>query len=290
MNDVLLRIIWKKASHICDMRYCLPVSLPCWYCSFAKLCPTLWDPMNCSTPGFPVLYLLPKLAQTHVHWVGDAIQPSHPVAPFSPCPQSRPASWSYSLSQLFVSAGQSIGVSASALSMSNQCWFPLGLTGLISLLFPQWTLNFGREGLCPHFWLTEWFLTECGIHEIRYSLERCTPVPRLRKRLRPPCRQYRIWSLSRTTMFLSASSTVAPQSLWSPRSLKPIWVSPASPREEPTSRRPSSSTSWYACCFPNLLGSPIWGPPALLLELHQNHLAFFIKTRVPNSAILGYGR
>ena len=45
---------------------------------------TLCDPVDCSTPGFPVLQHLPELAQTHVHWVGDAIQPSHPLASPSP--------------------------------------------------------------------------------------------------------------------------------------------------------------------------------------------------------------
>ena len=53
-------------------------------CSVAKLCPTLCDPMNCSMPGFPDLYYLPEFAQTHVHWVGDAIQPSHPLPSPSP--------------------------------------------------------------------------------------------------------------------------------------------------------------------------------------------------------------
>ena len=47
-------------------------------------CPTLCDPMDCSTPGFPVLHKLPELAQTHVHRVGDAIQPSHPLLSPSP--------------------------------------------------------------------------------------------------------------------------------------------------------------------------------------------------------------
>ena len=46
--------------------------------------PTLCDPMNCSTPGFPVLHHLPEFAQTHVHWVSDAIQPSHPLSSPSP--------------------------------------------------------------------------------------------------------------------------------------------------------------------------------------------------------------
>ena len=49
-------------------------------CSVAKSCPTLWNPMDCSTPGFPVLHHLPEFAQTHVDWVGDAIQQSHPLS------------------------------------------------------------------------------------------------------------------------------------------------------------------------------------------------------------------
>ena len=46
--------------------------------------PTLWDPMNCSTPGLPVYHQLPEFIQTHVHRVGDAIQPSHPLSSPSP--------------------------------------------------------------------------------------------------------------------------------------------------------------------------------------------------------------
>ena len=49
-----------------------------------QLCPTLCDPMDCSTPGFPVHHQLPELTQTHVHCVGDAIQPSHPLSSPSP--------------------------------------------------------------------------------------------------------------------------------------------------------------------------------------------------------------
>ena len=51
--------------------------------SVAKSCPTLCDPMDCSKPGFPVLHYLSEFAQTHVHWVGDAIQPSPPLSPSS---------------------------------------------------------------------------------------------------------------------------------------------------------------------------------------------------------------
>ena len=56
----------------------------CGCCSVAKPCPTLCDPMNCSIPGFPVLKYLLEFVQTHVLWVGDAIQPSHLLSPASP--------------------------------------------------------------------------------------------------------------------------------------------------------------------------------------------------------------
>ena len=52
--------------------------------SVAQSCPTLWDPMNRSTPGLPVHHQFPESIQTHVHRVGDAIQPSHPLSSTSP--------------------------------------------------------------------------------------------------------------------------------------------------------------------------------------------------------------
>ena len=54
------------------------------FSSVAQSCPTLCDPMNCSTPGFPVHHKLPEFTQTHVHLVSDAIQPSHPLSSPSP--------------------------------------------------------------------------------------------------------------------------------------------------------------------------------------------------------------
>ena len=52
----------------------------CQFSSVAHLYPTLCDPMDCSTPGLPVHHQLPEFTQTHVHWVSDAIQPSHPLS------------------------------------------------------------------------------------------------------------------------------------------------------------------------------------------------------------------
>ena len=54
------------------------------FTSVAQLCPTLCDPIDYSMPGFPVHHQLPELTQTHVHWVSDAIQPSHPLSSPSP--------------------------------------------------------------------------------------------------------------------------------------------------------------------------------------------------------------
>ena len=53
--------------------------------SVAQPCPTLCNPMDCSMPGFPVHHCLPEFTQIHVHWVGDSIQPPHPLQPSSPC-------------------------------------------------------------------------------------------------------------------------------------------------------------------------------------------------------------
>ena len=54
------------------------------FSSVTQLCPTLCDPIDCSTPGFPVYHQCLELAQTHIHWVSDTIQPPHPLS--SPCP------------------------------------------------------------------------------------------------------------------------------------------------------------------------------------------------------------
>ena len=105
------------------------------FSSVAQLCLTVW-PHGLQHARFPYHQLL-ELTQTHVHGVGDAIQPSHLL--LSPSPPafnlSLQSSGSFPVSQIFTSGGQSIGVSASAsvLPMNTQDWFPLGSTGWISL-------------------------------------------------------------------------------------------------------------------------------------------------------------
>ena len=61
------------------------------FSSVAQLCPTLCNPMYCSMPGLPVHHQLREFTQTHVHWVGDAIQPSHPLSSLSPPPSIFPS-------------------------------------------------------------------------------------------------------------------------------------------------------------------------------------------------------
>ena len=69
-----------------------PIASNIQFSSVTQLCPTLCDPMNCNTPGLPVHHQLPESTQTHVHRVGDAIQPSHPLSsPLASCPSIPPS-------------------------------------------------------------------------------------------------------------------------------------------------------------------------------------------------------
>ena len=111
--------------------------LSLWYkccCSVAQSCPTVCDPMDCSTQGFPCPSSTPRVYSDSYplnQWCHPTISSS--VVPFSSCLQSFPESGSFPMSQLFTSGGQSIGASASVLPMNIQDWFPVGLTGLIFL-------------------------------------------------------------------------------------------------------------------------------------------------------------
>ena len=71
------------------------------FSSVAQSCPTLCDPMNCSTQGLPVHHQLPEFTQTHIHRVGDAIQPSHPLSSPSPPAPNPSQHQSFPMSQLF---------------------------------------------------------------------------------------------------------------------------------------------------------------------------------------------
>ena len=97
-------------------------------CSVTKLCPSLSDPMNWTTPGFPVLHSPPELAQTRVHWVRDAIPPSHALSPPSP---ALSLSWHHGLLQ-WVGSSHTV---AKVLELHVQHQSSNEYSGLISFRF-----------------------------------------------------------------------------------------------------------------------------------------------------------
>ena len=95
----------------------------------------LCNSMNRSTPGHPVHHQFPEFTQTHVHQVGDAIQPSHPLSSPSPPALNPSQDQSFPMSKLFAWGGQNTGASALAsfLPKNTQGWPPLEWIGWISL-------------------------------------------------------------------------------------------------------------------------------------------------------------
>ena len=117
------------------LKHFVVLQIPVQFSSVAQSYPTLWDPMNCSTPGLPVHHHLLEFTQTHVHRVGDAIHPSHPLSsPFPPAPNP---SQHQSLFQWVSSLHEVAKVLefhlASFLPMNTQDWSPLEWTGCFSL-------------------------------------------------------------------------------------------------------------------------------------------------------------
>ena len=105
------------------------------FSSLTQSCPTLCDPMNWGTPGLPVIHQLPESTQTQVHWVGDAIQPSHSLS--SPSPPALNLSQHQGLFQQVSSLHQVAKVLEFQLQHQSFQWIfnwsPLGWTGWISL-------------------------------------------------------------------------------------------------------------------------------------------------------------
>ena len=112
------------------------VQSSCCCSSATKSCLTLCDPMNCSMLGLPVLHYLHEFAQTHVHWVSDAIQPSHPLSPLLLFPSVFPSIRVFSKELTLSIRWPKFGALALApvLLKNIHGWLPLGLTGLIFLL------------------------------------------------------------------------------------------------------------------------------------------------------------
>ena len=183
--------------------------------------------MDCSTPGFPVLHHLPEFAQTHVHWVSDAIQPCRPLSSLSP-----PA---FNLSQqqgLFqwVSSLHQVARVLELQHQSFQCWFPLGLTAV------QRTL----KSLLQHHNLKASVLWCSAIFMVQLSHPSMTTIKNITLTIRTlvgkvTCLLFNM--LSRfLTAFLPRSKHLLISWLWSPsavilapRKIKSVTVSIVSP-------------------------------------------------------------
>ena len=158
--------------HVCESRFscnlCYSWNLcnPC--CSVAQSCLALCKPMDCHMPGFSVLCHLPELAQTHVHWVNDAIQPSRPL--LSPSPPTFNLSQHQGLFQWVDCLYQVAKVLA--LQLQHQPFheysglFPLGLTGLISLMSEELSKIFASS--------TVWTYQFFGLQPFYSSSHTCT--------------------------------------------------------------------------------------------------------------------
>ena len=131
-------------------------------------------PMNLSMPGLPVHHKLPDFTQIHAHWVGDAIQPSHPVIPFSSCPQSLPALGSFPMSHLFSWGGQIIGISASAsvLPMNTQDLPPSGWTAWISFQSKGLSRVFSNTTVQKHQFFSAQLSSQSNSHTHTWPLEK----------------------------------------------------------------------------------------------------------------------
>ena len=107
-------------------------------------------PMDSSMPGLLIYHQLPEFTQTHVHWVGDDIQPSHHLSSPSPFDLSLTSIRVFSNVSAFDLRWQSIGTLASVLPMNIQGWFPLGWTDLISLLSKGLSKVFSNTTIWKH--------------------------------------------------------------------------------------------------------------------------------------------
>ena len=125
-----------------------------------------------------VLHHIPEFTQTHVHWVGDDIQPSHLLSfPFPPAFNLSQHQGLILMSQLFTSGGQNIGISASTsvLPMNTQDWFPLGWTGWISLQSKALLRVFSNTTVQKHQFFSAQPSSQSNSHIHTWPLEKPQP-------------------------------------------------------------------------------------------------------------------
>ena len=143
------------------------------FSSVAQSCLTLCDPMNRSTPGLPVHHHLPEFTQTHVHRVGDAIQPSHPRS--SPSPPAPNPSQHQSLFQWVNSlheVAKGVSALASFLPKNAQGWSPLEWTGWISLQSKGLSRVFSNTTVQKHQFFGTQLSSQSNSHIHTWPLEK----------------------------------------------------------------------------------------------------------------------
>ena len=144
------------------------------FSSIIQSCPTLCDPMNCSTPGLPVHRQHPELTQ--LISITSVMPSNHLIlcCPFSSCLQSFPASGSFAVNQFFASHGQSIGVSASTSvpPMNTQDWSPLGWNGWISLQSKGLSRVFSNTTIQNHQFFGAQLSSQSNSHIHTWPLEK----------------------------------------------------------------------------------------------------------------------
>ena len=136
------------------------------FSSVAYSCPTLCDPMNHSTPGLPVHHQLPEFTQTHVHWVGDAIQPSHPLS--APSPPAPNPSQHQGLFQWVNSSHEVAKVLEFQLQhvfpVNTQGWSPFEWTGWLSLQFKGLLRVFSNTTVQKHQYFSDQISSQSNSH------------------------------------------------------------------------------------------------------------------------------
>ena len=145
------------------------------FSSVAQSCLILCNPMNCSLSGLPVHHQLLESTQTHVHWVGDAIQPSHPLSSTStpaPNPSQHQSLFQWISSSHEVEQGTGVSALASFLPKNTQDWSPLEWTGWISLQSKGPSRVFSNTTVQKHQFFSTQLSSQSNFHIHIWPLEK----------------------------------------------------------------------------------------------------------------------
>ena len=141
-------------------------------------CLTLCNPMDCSTPGFPVFHYIPEFVQTHVHWVDDAIQPSHPLLPSFPpalnlSQHQDPFQWAGCLHQM----AKLLELQHQFFQWATQGRSPLRLTGFISFLSKRLSRVFSSTIIQKHLFFSAFPSLWSSSHNCTWLLVKTIALP-----------------------------------------------------------------------------------------------------------------